>query len=241
MKKYLGILIVGLVLVSSQVFALPIATSNLTPFSTTSNVEGTLESNTTMFYLVEASNYTVVPTNQWGVGLRVDILPPGSTTTYTGDSLNSGAQTAYYIPVGTLVNSYFIQFDKVDISGNSYNTNLSASLTFGSDERILGLMTSTTSNNLADEFVGLSGFYYTASHSGQSRLETSLDTLIWGLNPDGTTTLDLSLSVANNNIDTVRVITAGGGAPVPEPATMLLVGSGLIGLAGIGRRKFFKK
>lgn len=46
---------------------------------------------------------------------------------------------------------------------------------------------------------------------------------------------------ANLTFDNVRFSNDANNSPVPEPATMLLLGSGLACLAGFGRKKFLKK
>jgi hypothetical protein len=48
----------------------------------------------------------------------------------------------------------------------------------------------------------------------------------------------VTTTVTDSDSDSGGASTA---SPVPEPTTILLLGSGLVGLAGVGRKKFFNK
>ena len=242
MKK-ISIFLVGILLLSSQSFATPIATTNLIQFPGTSLYQdSTFQSDTSMYSLYEATNYVVGKS-----GLKVDLNAPG---TYTTTALNTETAQAgkYIISAGTVINSYFIHFDPVDPKNSKDKpVNLTASLTFDSTEKILGIMTSIPSLSASNALVGLAGITYHPSTFGDIGLDKQSDILKWTLNADGSTTLDLNLYVGKNALDEIRVITSGAAlvpepaAPVPEPATMLLLGSGLIGLAGFGRRKLRRR
>jgi hypothetical protein len=113
------------------------------------------------------------------------------------------------------------------------NTNShGASSVFGTSAAAAGIFDSTT------VAANPSNWYLSGGATGVSGLGTAWN--LYGVT--GTTTGPVALSLLGTATLTANGVTfgpesTGGGTPVPLPAAIWLLGSGLLGLAGVGRRK----
>lgn len=148
--------------------------------------------------------------------VSVDILSVGGTSTYTyGYFLNGSAN---FISLGSLNFSTFQGGDIIDfalsdgtryytLSGDSADSSYSVLMTFD-NQVIIGS---------AQQPAGWTNpYYYNVNIS-------------WSIGGTGVNTNEYAMSLVNNAND--------GVAPVPEPSTLMLLGSGLLGLGYFGRKR----
>jgi hypothetical protein len=134
---------------------------------------------------------------------------------------------------GFLGDEFYISGDFINNSQNPLWDTENADLIFsGSGPHILQL-SSLDQANKWDMLSLLDGVILNLS--GGAGSELYVDEIVGGTN-----------NIFNIGSNPITIYYDGGeltlpGQPVPEPATMILLGSGLIGLAGYGRKKFFKK
>ena len=195
--------------------------------SPTSVQQDQLESDSTVWSFVEQQSYTLTS------DLSVDEVV--------------GTGTDGLITAGTQIDSYFIHADPVGNSGLIEDAvTLNATITF--DQKIIGLIWSGVAcpscpSSLmyldASDYLGNSGTAYPTDGLGRG-FEVEDHYAARGtqdfitISADGYSLTTISSAALPLYSDQLRVITASA---VPLPMSVWLLGSGLIGLVGLGRKR----